>query len=189
MSLLTQYSFSDWMPISHQGLWVQLLFSSEHMIQSTFDRCKDNLQCQITIYISASLCYWKCLGQIHILYLSIVYMFLDVLAHDACLWSRLGNCNTELYKWTRHVWATADRTECVVTEVWWSGSLVSFADEVGTSSQSKLRSSSTPTAVLHWANNTSLSCTFSHTNTLSLAIIHLYFPYRDQCTYFNFNST
>ena len=49
----------------------------------------------------------------------------------------------ELYKWTWHVWATADRTECAVTEVWWSGRPTVLADETRTSARHKLRRSST----------------------------------------------
>lgn len=43
------------------------------------------------------------------------------LTQDQC-WTLSGGprCRIEPYKWKWHVWAAADRTECVATEVWWS---------------------------------------------------------------------
>lgn len=71
----------------------------------------------------------------------------------------------EPYKWTWHVWATADRTECVVTEVWWSGNLVSLLMKWERAHRAK-----SLTAMLRWENNTSQSCMLTHIN----AYIHTY---------------
>lgn len=65
----------------------------------------------------------------------------------------------EPYKWTWHVWATADRTECAVTEVWWSGNLVSLLMKWERAHRAK-----SLTAMRRWENNTSRSCVLTHIN-------------------------